>query len=87
MTDLTADNIRRLDALNLIEAFTNDQPDVRKQIAAVYARASLEDNGLSSFELAHCCAHLASLALQHIEDADELIAKCRQQLLDDDEAP
>jgi hypothetical protein len=86
MTALDPDNVRKLDALNLIEAFADEQLDVRREILNVYARASLKDNGLSCYELAHCCAHFASLLLQFAENGEELLAMCRTRLLDD-EAP
>jgi hypothetical protein len=83
MTTLDADNIRKLDALNLIEAFVKDDAEARRQMSAVYARASLKDDGLSSFELAHCCAQFASLLFGFAENGDELLALCRARLFSD----
>ena len=87
MTALDTDTLRHLDALNLIEAITKNDIEGTRQVMAVYARASLRDDGMSSAELASCCAELASLVLQHLDGADQLIAKCRQKLLNDEVGP
>jgi hypothetical protein len=87
MTSLTDDTVRRLDALNLIEALARDDAEARRQISAVYARASIVDNGLSSWELAHCCAHFASLLLNLSANGDQLLTMCRARVLAGDAQP
>jgi hypothetical protein len=57
--------VRKLDALNLVEAFAHDQPDNRQQILAIYAETSINDNGLACYELAYCCAILGSTRADH----------------------
>jgi hypothetical protein len=85
MTTLTDDNIRRLDALNLIESIANHDKDTAASIMAMYAERTAFDDPNAFHDLAWGLAFAAAaLFLQHIPDRDDVLADARRRLLSDE---
>jgi hypothetical protein len=80
MTTISTDNVRRLDALNLIDAISNEDQETAVDILAMYAEADLDGPG-ASHELARCLAFAAAMLLRNTPNADKWLAGARQLAL------
>jgi hypothetical protein len=83
MTNLTADDVRRLDALNLIEAISKGDQATAVNILVMYAEADRSDDPGASHRLADCLAFIAAVLLARVPYGDELLAAVRREMLGD----
>jgi hypothetical protein len=93
MTALTQDNVRRLDALNLIEAIANEDGDKAASIMALYREMDRAENpdhaeACASHGLAWCLAFTAAALLNGCGDqAEEFVNRFRGYSLGDEVQP
>ena len=84
MTNLAADDVRRLDALNLIEAISKGDQAKAVNILVMYAEADRFADPGASHRLAHCLAFIAAVLLVRVPNGDELLAAVRREALGHD---
>jgi hypothetical protein len=86
MTNITTDNVRRLDALNLIEATAKDDRDTAVGIMAMYAEADYFDDPHAYRDLARCLAFTAAALYRQLppETRDRVFATARAYMLSDE---
>ena len=84
MTALTTANVRRLDALNLIEAISKEDKDTAINILAMYTEADHFDNPDASHELARSLAFAGAMLLNLVPDRDAWLAGARRLSLSDE---
>jgi hypothetical protein len=83
---LTVENVRRLDALNLIEAISKQDQATAVNILTMYAEADRFDDPEASHHLARCLAFAAGFLLRQVQipDPDAWLAAARRHALSDD---